>query len=95
MTKLHHFKQRIPAFIDSRGTTPVEFDFSTVEELKQHPFIQSWLNKPSSYLCKSISSNILMVVEDDGFTAWCIGWIANPDELDLPIFEKKNYFTIF
>jgi hypothetical protein len=85
---MNHFKQRIPNFIDSRGMTPVEFDFSTVEELEQQPHIQRWLNKSSSYLCNS--SKILMVVENEGFTAWGIGWITNPDELDLPIYENKT-----
>jgi hypothetical protein len=85
---MNHFKQRGPNFIDSGGINPVEFDFSTVEELEQHSNIQRWLNKSSSYLCKS--EEVLMVVEDDGFTAWGIGWIKNPDELDLPIYEKKT-----
>lgn len=84
------FKQRIPAFIDSRGFTPIEFDFNTVEELKQQPIIQHWLRKPSSYLCKETSGNLLMVVEDEGFTNWCIGWITNSDKLNLPIHVKKT-----
>ena len=27
---------------------------------------------------------------DEGFTAWVIGWITNPDELDIPIHEQKT-----
>ena len=85
---MNHFKERIPNFIDSRGITPVEFDFGTVEELKQHPYIQKWLNKSPSHLCKS--DKFLMALMDEGFTAWVIGWITNPDELDIPIYEQKT-----
>jgi hypothetical protein len=85
---MNRFIQRIPNFIDSRGITPVEFYFNTVEELERHPYIQGWLKKTSSYLCKS--DEFLMVAEQEGFTAWAIGWIANPDELDIPIHEKKT-----
>jgi hypothetical protein len=86
MTKLHHFKQRVPAYIDIEEL--LEFDFNTVEELEQHPFVQKFLNiKPSSYLCKI--DDCLMVVSDEGFSAWCIGRIATMDELKLPTYEQK------
>ena len=89
MTETHHFKQRIPAFVDPRGVTPTEFDFETVEELEQHPYIQRWLSKsPSSYLAKG--DRYLSVVEDEGFTSWCIGWITNSDKLKLPTLESRT-----
>jgi hypothetical protein len=35
MTKLHHFTQRVPGYIDIDEL--LEFDFNTVDELEQHP----------------------------------------------------------
>ncbi len=87
-TKKNHLRERIPNFIDSRGITPVEFEFDTAEELEQHPFVQRWLSKnPPSYLRKS--GRLLMVVEDYGFTRWAIAWIEKPDLLDIPVMETK------
>lgn len=87
-TKKNRLKERIPAFIDSRGYTPVEFDFDTVEELEQHPFVHRWLSKnPPSCLRKT--GKLLMVVEDYGFTRWAIAWIEKPDLLDIPVMQTK------
>jgi hypothetical protein len=86
MTKQYHFKQRVPGYIDIDEL--LEFDFNTVEELEQHPFVQRFLNiKPLSYLCKI--DDCLMVVSDEGFSAWCVGRITNMDELKLPTYEQK------
>jgi len=91
MTKpKNHFRQRIPRFVDNDN--PLEFDFDTVEELVNHPYIQEWLNKnPHSILVKS--EGILMVVYNEGFNWWCIGWITNPDDLELPEWEGGKYIA--
>jgi hypothetical protein len=91
MTKpKNHFRQRIPAFID--GDNPLGFDFDTVEELVNHPYIQEWLNKnPHSILVKS--GGVLMVVYNEGFNWWGIGWITNPNDLELPEWDGGKYIA--
>jgi hypothetical protein len=91
MTKpKNHFRQRVPGFVD--GGNPLEFDFDTVEELVNHPYNQEWLNKnPHSILVKS--EGILMVVYNEGFNWWGIGWITNPDDLELPEWEGGKYIA--
>jgi hypothetical protein len=91
MTKLkNHFRQRVPGFVD--GVNPLEFDFDTTEELVNHPYIQEWLNEnPHFILVKS--EEVLMVVYNEGFSWWGIGWISNPDDLELPEWEGGKYIA--
>ena len=82
---MNHFRERIPSFIDSRGVTPVEFDFETKEELIQHPYIQNWMGNGYSSICKS--DNILFVVKNNPTMRTAIGWIKNPDDLNIDILD--------
>lgn len=86
----NHFRQRVPAFIDSDKV--LEFDFDTTEELSNHSFIQGFLNvKNTSTLVKS--ENLLMVVSNEGFNWWVIGYISNPDDLKLPEWDGGKYIV--
>jgi hypothetical protein len=89
MTKLkNHFRQRVPRFVD--GDNPLEFDFDTTEELVNHPLIRKLMNyNTSSILVKS--DEFLMEVYNEGFSWWCIGWISNPDDLELPEWDGGKY----
>ena len=91
MTKpKNHFRQRVPGFVD--GANPLEFDFDTVEELVNHTYIQEWLNgNPRPILVKS--KDVLMVVYNEGFNWWGIGWITNPDDLELPEWGGGKYIA--
>jgi hypothetical protein len=90
---MNRFKQRIPAFIDSRGITRVNFDFNTVEELTSHPFIQRWLSHyPDSVLSKTTGTTLL-VVSNEGFTWRAIGWIDDPESLDLPVWRGGKHIV--
>jgi hypothetical protein len=91
MTEIkNQFRQRVPGFVD--GDNPLEFDFDITEELVNHSYIQEWLNEnPHSILVKS--GGVLMVVYNEGFN-WCgIGWITNPDDLELPEWEGGKYIA--
>ena len=84
----NHFRQRVPGFVDIDNF--IEFDFDTTEELVNHSFIQNWLNTcPSSILVKS--REVLMVVYNEGFNWWGIGFISNPDDLELPEWDGGKY----
>lgn len=86
----NHFRQRVPAFIDLDKV--LEFDFETTEELSNHSFIQGFLNvKNTSTLVKS--ENLLMVVSNEGFNWWVIGYISNPDDLKLPEWDGGKYIV--
>lgn len=86
---MNHFKQRIPGYIDSRDITVVEFDFNTTEELESHPHIQNWLSRyPSAILAKW--GNVLGFLGIDDFKFLAIGWIKNPDEVNIPEPTEKE-----
>lgn len=86
------FKQRIPAFIDPRGITPFELEFSKTEELINTTFIQEWVNlNPPSTLAKN--GKHLMVEQKEGFSWWVIGYISNPENLELPEWNGGKYIV--
>lgn len=88
----NYFKQRIPAFIDPRGYTPFELEFSETEELINSTFIQKWLNyNPPSTIVKN--GNHLMIEENEGFSWWVIGYISNPDDLQVPNWNGGKYIV--
>ena len=82
------FRQRIPSYIDSRGSIPFELEFSETEELINSPFIQRWLSyHPHTTIVKS--GNTLMIEYDEGFSWRVIGYISNPDDLQVPNWNSK------
>ena len=88
----NYFKQRIPGFIDPRGITPFELEFYETEELINTTFIQGWLNlHHSSTLVKN--GKHLMVVRKEGFSWWVIGYISNPENLELPEWDGGKYIV--
>lgn len=80
MTK-NHFKQRIPNYVDSRGITPVEFEFTTTEELLEHPLLKRCIEDENTTFIKE--DNVILVRYHDGDFA--IGWVKNPDDVELPL----------
>lgn len=88
----NYFKQRIPAYIDPRGYTPFELEFSETEELINSTFIQKWLNyNPPSTIVKN--GKYLMIEEKEGFSWWVIGYISNPDDLQVPNWNGGKYIV--
>ena len=86
------FRQRIPSYIDSRGSIPFELEFSETEELINSPFIQKWLSyHPHTTIVKS--GNTLMIEYNEGFSWRVIGYISNPDDLQVPNWNRGKYIV--
>lgn len=84
MTK-NYFKQRIPNYVDSRGIVPVEFEFTTTEELLEHPLLKRCIEDENTTFIKE--DNVILVRYHDVDLA--IGWVKNPDNVELPLRVKK------
>ena len=88
MVQQNVFRQHVPSFVDVDERT--EFEFSTTEELITHPLIQGMVGSFKNHkICKS--KNYLMVVSDNGFWWWVLGYIKTPEEVDLPEWEGAKY----
>ena len=87
----YHIKQRYPNFFS--GFSPKEYDFDTVEELIEFPFVKNWMSKGDCLrLSKSRmeSKQQLLICELTDGTYWAIGFLTNSYDLDLPIFNNKT-----
>ncbi len=84
----YHLKQRFPNFFS--GFTPAEYDFDTLEEMLEFPFVKNWTSKDDFLrLSKSRMNSkqqLLMVELTDG-TFWAIGFLTDSYDLNLPIFS--------
>ncbi len=83
--KKNQFRQHIPGFVD--GFNSFEFDFDTIEELLEHPWIKKWKNienigKPFHRFF--ISENLLICEMDGGKERWVLGYIKHPELIELP-----------
>jgi hypothetical protein len=95
MTKKNHYRQRIPNYIDL-GIPPPGFDFDTTEELINHPELQrnmEMIPNTELYLHNEpyISEGLLMMVYNEGLTWCCVGYIKNPEDVNLPAWSGCKY----
>jgi len=68
--------------------------FETTGELLNFPAIKDRKNK-SNFSHFAISGNRLMEVSNDGFEWWVIGYVGNPELLDLPKWDGGKYKVQF
>jgi len=91
LIKKFKLKQRFPNFFS--GFIPKEYDFDTIEELLDIPFVKRWMEMPKFFrLTKSrmkSSQQILMCELNEGKEFWAIGWLYNSYDLDLPV--RKDF----
>jgi hypothetical protein len=87
---MNHFKQHVPSFIDN-GYKRVEFEFKTTADLLNSAVVKKYV-EPGSYFVKS--DNCLMVVTDNGFHWWVIGYIKNPQDVELPEWDGVKYHAL-
>lgn len=86
------FNQHVPGFCDI--DEPIHFTFESQEQLLEHSFVKNWstysgfCNYAISYHPKSTKRSLL-VITDEGYQWYVIGYINGPLVLDLPIFEPK------
>lgn len=79
---MYKFVPRFPNYVDLElDKTP--YQFTTVEELEQHPHVKSWMRlKNFKELQKS--DDCLMCITTDG-RFYVIGYITTDNELNLPV----------
>jgi len=84
--------QHIPSFIDVNKKLEW-INFNTIEELLNIPFVKQWA-KPmdgKDFLCFALYGNYLLVIHDDGFHWWTVGYIENSSSIDLPKWIGGKY----
>lgn len=88
---MNRFKQYIPAFVD--GFDPVCFEFETTEDLLNNEFV-IYHSKKNGFSHFAMSDNCLMKISDDGFDWRVLGYIQNPENIDLPEWEGWKFRAI-
>jgi hypothetical protein len=83
----NYFRQRVPGFVDIRELDRADFEFTTTQELLEHPYIKNWTKGKNSAIFKS--NNMIIVKTDDG-SHFVIGYVQNPDDVELPVKNKND-----
>ena len=88
LAELNEFRQRIPGFIDPRGLQPVSFQFVDTQEFLEHPHIKQFMeDKNSVSLMKDRNAILVKTKENYHFL---VGFVKDPDSLNLPMRPKKK-----
>lgn len=83
MTVMNEFKHHVPRFVDMGNAAPHSFEFETTDELLNDPVVMSYANDKIDY--HYCMSDELLMIEYDGGQRWIvIGYIENPEDVDLP-----------
>ena len=85
---MNTFQQHIPAFVEI-GTPPI-FKFNNTDELLALDVVQLYCKSPD-FLHFAKFGNLLMVVADDGFHWFVVGYIADASTIDLPVWSGAKY----
>ncbi|MDY6893944.1 MAG: hypothetical protein SVO01_00780 [Thermotogota bacterium] len=92
---MNKFIQHIPNFIEVDKPRWIEFE--TIEDLLNIPVVKQW-KKPingKSFSYFAISDNVLIVVHDNGFHWWAVGYIEKPELIKLPKWTGGKYKAQF
>jgi len=86
---VNKFKQHIPNFCTGIDIIP-DFEFKTTEDLLSLEVVKQYSSeKHHEHFC--MSGNMLMQIKDNGFLWWVIGYIENPNEINLPKWGGPKY----
>ena len=77
---MNSFRQHIPNFVDIDH--PAAIPFATTADLLALEVVQRYKHQTFSHF--AMSDNALMVIEDNGFTHWVVGFIKHPEAIELP-----------
>ena len=87
--------QRFPNFFS--GFTPEKYEVSSLEELKEIPFIKRWINSEKFYrlsISRSDKDQALLMCElNEGQEFWAIAFLTQHEGFDLPIWKKNQLIT--
>lgn len=85
---MNEFRQHIPNFVDIDAPPPSKFE--TTEDLLNLEIVQRY-GKGKNFSHFAISDNCLMEISDEGFHWWVVGYIKEPDKVDLPKWDGGKY----
>lgn len=90
---MNKFKQHIPSFVDRFGEELPVIEFSTTQELLEIDVVKQWKKPMDGKLFShfAIKDNALMVIHDDGFHWWVVGYVEDPLTIDLPMWDGPKY----
>ena len=80
---MNEFRQHIPSFVETMGEKQPIYEFETLDDLLSLEVVKRY-SKDKDFSYFALSRNKLMEIGDDGFYWWVVGYIKNPDKLDLP-----------
>lgn len=86
---MNRITQHVPRFVDTREP-PIQVEFTTTDSLLSVDFVKAWRDAPNfSHFC--VHRKHLMVVLDDGYQWWVVGYLQHTDNVNLPTWEgAKN-----
>ena len=89
---MNKFIQHIPGFVDVNEPAK-EIEFETTEDLLAIDVVKQWTKpmdgKPFSHF--AMSENCLMAMHDDSFHWWAVGFVGDPDSVDLPKWTGERF----
>ena len=83
---MNTFTQHVPAFVDIDRPSPIQFE--TTEDLLSLEIVGRY--KENCYWFV-MDGNTLMMVKDDGFYWWVVGFIEKSELIKLPKWEGPKY----
>jgi len=86
---MNKFRQHIPTFVDTDKPLPI-YKFETTEELLRLEVVQRY-SKWEKFSYFAIGENYLMIIGDDGFYWWVVGYVDDPTTVDLPKWDGPKY----
>lgn len=85
---MNRFKRHIPAFVDV--DRPDWIPFETTADLLNLEIVKRY-RTDTNFSHFAMEDNALMVISDNGFHWWVVGFIEKPDEIDLPKWEGWKF----
>jgi len=78
------FRKHTPGFIDLKEK-PAPFEFANTEELINHPALKRESDS-NGFSHFAINKNMVMAVYDGGLKWFVVGYVSDPNGIDLPQF---------
>lgn len=87
---MNRFQQHIPTYVEVTTPPPI-LEFETTKDLLNLEVVKRYVDE-GFHLC--MHTYHLMVTSDDGFYWWVVGYIEDPESIDLPPWEGWKYHAI-
>lgn len=89
--KKNKFTQHVPAFVDM--SNPQSFYFDSTQELIENDYLKKFSNRPN-FNHFALSRNVILAIFDDGFRWIGLGFVDNPENVELPPWEGWKFRAI-